>query len=115
MVAALQRSFAPRVEAAAREAHAAAREAAKAARAAAEAGLALQALDAELREATRVELGDDYTAEWYADGLGAQCVILAERIESRATDVAGAADRVAADAERIAAGAAASATAVADA
>jgi hypothetical protein len=107
VVAALQRKFAPRVAAAAREAHAAAREAAKAARAAAEAGLALQALDAELREATRMELGDDYTAEWYADGLGAHCVAIAERIESRSTDAAGAADRVAADAERIAAGAAA--------
>ncbi len=64
----------------------------------------------------RVELGDDdYIAvEWYANGLGGQCVILAERrIESRAADVASGAEpeRVAADAERIAAGAAAAAVA----
>ncbi len=58
-----------------------------------------------------MELGDDYTAEWYADSLCAQCVILAERIESRAADVASGAERIAADAERIAAGAAATASA----
>ncbi len=114
MVAALQRKFAPRVAAAAREAYAAAREAAKAARAAAEAGLALQALDAELRK--EEELLNGYaTAEWPANGLGGQCVALALRIESRAADVASGAECVAADAERIAAGVAAAAVAVVDA
>ncbi len=120
MVAALQRKFAPRVEAAAREAYAAAREAAKAARAAAEAGLALQALDAELRkEEVELLLLNGYATAaaegWPANGLGGQCVALALRIESRAADVASGAECVAADAGRIAAGAAAAAVAVVDA
>jgi hypothetical protein len=61
-VAALRRAFAPRVEAQARAAVAEARAAAEAAR-------ALQALDDELREATRMEVGNDY-ADWHPDGLG---------------------------------------------
>ncbi len=107
-VAALRRSFAPRVEAAARAAFAAARAKAEAARAAAKAGLVLQALDDELREATRVELllpGDDDYAERHPDGLCGVCVALAMRIATRAADVAGGAERVADDAELIAAGA----------
>jgi hypothetical protein len=98
VVAALQRKFAPRVQAAAREAYAAAREAAKA-------GLALQALDAELRKEEAL-LNGGATAEWPANGIGGVCVAIALRIESRA-------ERIAADAERIAAGAAAFAAAVA--
>jgi hypothetical protein len=91
-----------------------------AARAAAEAARALQALDDELREATRMELGDDYYAEWHADGLrvGGVGVVLAARIAARAVDVAGGAERagrIAADAERIAEGAEDFALAVVDA
>ncbi len=55
--------------------------AAEAARAAAEAGRALQALDAELREATRMEVVNDY-ANWHPDGLGGVFVALAARIAS---------------------------------
>jgi hypothetical protein len=114
VVAALQRKFAPRVAAAARE-DAAAREAAKAAHAAAEAARALQALDAELREEEAQHNGCP-TVEWPANGLGGHCVAIAERMEARAADVASGAERVAADAERIAAGAAAlAASASADA
>ncbi len=54
------------MEVQARAALAAALAAAEVGRAAAEAGRALQALDDELREATRVEVGDDYYAEWHA-------------------------------------------------
>ncbi len=113
-VAALQRKFAPRVAAAAREAHAAAREAARAARAAAEAARTLQALDAELREAEMAQRngGATTTAEWPANGIGGVCVAIAERMEARAADAASGAERVAADAERIVA---ASAGAVAEA
>jgi hypothetical protein len=103
-VAALRRKFPPRVEAQARAALAAARAATEAAhgaaeagRAAAEAGRSLQALDDELREATRMEVGDDYYAEWHADGLGGVCVTLAARIAVRGVDVADGAERVAAD------------------
>ncbi len=73
--------------------------------AAAEAGGALQALDDELREATRAELGNDYhhAVEWYADGLGGHCVVLAARIATRAVDVAGGAKRASDDAARVAA------------
>ena len=103
LVAALQRKFAPRVAAVAREAHAAAREAAKAARKAAEAARALQALDEELRE-EEAQRNGAATAEWPANGIGGHCVAIAERMEARAADVASGAERVAADAERIAAG-----------
>ncbi len=92
-VAALLRKFSPRVDAQARAALAAARAAAEAGRAVAEAGRALQALDDELREATSMEVGDDYYAEWHADGPSGGCVTLAARIAARAVDVAGGAER----------------------
>jgi hypothetical protein len=105
-VAALQRAFAPRVEAQARAALAAARAATEAARAAAEPGRALQALDDELHEETRMAIGNDY-ADWHPDGLGEVFVALAARIATGAAGVAGGTERVADDAARIAAGAAA--------
>ncbi len=91
-MAALLRAFEPRVVAQARVA-------AKAARAAAEAGRALEALNAELREATRMEVGNDY-ADWHPDGLGDVFVALAARIAAGAEGVAD-------DAASIAAGTAA--------
>jgi hypothetical protein len=113
-VAALRRAFAERVEAQARVVVAAAEAAAEAARAAAEAGRALQALDEELREATRMEVGNDY-ADWHPDGLGGVFVALAARITTAADGVAGGAERVANDAARIVAGAGAFAAASAEA
>jgi hypothetical protein len=50
-----------------------------------------------------MELGDDYYAEWHADGLGGLCVVLAARIATRAVDVAGGAEHAADEAARIAA------------
>ncbi len=102
-MAALLRAFAVRVEAQAR----AVVVAAEAARAAAEAGRALQALDAELREATRMEVGNDY-ADWHPDGLCGVFVALAARITTDA-------NRNALGAERIVAGAGAFAVASAEA
>jgi hypothetical protein len=96
-MAALQREFAPRMAAQARAAEAAARAAAEAAR-------ALEALNAELREDTRMAIGNDY-ANWHPDGFGDVFIALASRIAADASRVAGVADGVADDAARIAASA----------
>ncbi len=96
-VAALRRAFALRVAEQARAA-------VEAGRAAAEAARALEALNAKLREATRMEVGNDY-ADWHPDGLGDVFVALAARIATDAEGVAGSAEGVADDAERIAVGA----------
>ncbi len=113
-VVALQRAFVARVEAQARAVVAAADAAAETARAAAEAGRALQALDAELREATRMEVGNDY-ANWHPDGLGGVFVALAARIKTDANRNALGALCVANDAAHIAAGAGAFAAGSAEA
>ena len=102
----LQCALAPRVEAQARAAVAAARAAAEAAEAAAKAARALQTLQAELREAMRLEIGADY-ATWHPNGFGGVYVALAERIATDAERIAGAAACVEDDAARIAEGAAA--------
>jgi hypothetical protein len=101
-VAALRGAFAPRVEAQARAEVAVACAATKAARAAVEAGRALQALDAELREATHMEVGDDYI-DWHPDGLSGCRPRCAHRDGSRGRR--GRRQRVADDATRIAVGA----------
>ncbi len=93
---------------------AAAEAAAEAARAAAKAGRALQALDAELREAMRMEVGNDY-ANLHPDGLGGVFVALAARITTDANRNTLGAECVANDAARIAAGAGAFAAASAEA
>jgi hypothetical protein len=62
------------------------------ARAAVEAGRALQALEAELREAPRMEVGDDY-AGWHLVGLGGVFVALAARNATGAVGNAGSAKR----------------------
>jgi hypothetical protein len=77
-----------------RSAVAAARAAAEAARAAAEAARALEALNAELHEATRMAIGNDY-ANWHPDGFGDVFVGLASRIAADALRVAGVAEGVA--------------------
>ena len=105
-VAALRRAFASRAATQARAVVAAARAAAAAAEAAPEAASALQALDAELREATRMEVGNDY-ADWHPDGFGGVFVALAARITTDVVAFASATERVEDDAARIAEGAAA--------
>ncbi len=101
-VAVLRRVFALRVVEQARAAVEAARAAAEAVRAAAEAARALEELNAELREATRMAVGNDY-ADWHPDGLGNDFVALAARIAADAEGVAGSAEGVADDAAHIAA------------
>ena len=107
-VTALQHEFALRMaaqaraaEAAARAAAEAARAAAKAARAAAEAVRALEALNEELREATRMAIGNDY-ADWHPDGFGGVFIGLASRIAADASRIAVDANGVTNDAARIA-------------
>jgi hypothetical protein len=107
-VTALQHEFAPRMaaqarvaEAAARAAAEAARAAAKAARAAAEAVRALEALNEELREATRMAIGNDY-ANWHSDGFGDSFLGLASRIAATASRIAVDANGATNDAARIA-------------
>ena len=91
-VAALLRAFAVRAAAQAHaSAVASARVAAAAAEAAAEAARALQALEADLREATRMEVGKDYAFR-YSDGFGGVFVALAARITTDMETVKGAAD-----------------------
>jgi hypothetical protein len=100
-VAALQREFAPRMAAQARAAETAARAAAEAARVAAEAVRALEALNAELREATRMAIGNDY-ANWHPDGFGDVFIGLVSRIAADASRIAVDANGVTNDAARIA-------------
>ena len=85
-VTALQREFAPRMAAQAR--------AAKAAR-------ALEALNAELREATRMAIGID-CATWHSDGFGDSFLGLASRIAATASRIAVDANGATNDAARIA-------------
>ena len=103
-VTALQREFAPRMAAQARTAEAAGRAAAKAARAAAKAARALEALNEELREATRMAIGNDY-ATWHPDGFGDNFLGLASRIVADASRIAVDANGATNDAVRIAASA----------
>ncbi len=103
-VAALQREFALRMTAQARVAEAAARAAAEAARAAAKAARALEALNEELREATRMAIGNDY-ANWHSDGFGDSFIGLASRIVATASRIAVDANGATNDAARIAASA----------
>ncbi len=103
-VAALQREFAPRMAAHSRAAEASARAAAAVAAAAAEAARTLEALNAELRETTRMAIGNDY-ANWHPDGFGDLFIALASRIAADASRIAGVVDGVADDAARIAASA----------
>ena len=100
-VAALQHEFALRMAAQARAAEAAARAAAKAARAAAKAARALEALNEELREATRMAIGNDY-ANWHSDGFGDSFLGLASRIAATASRIAVDANGATNDAARIA-------------
>ncbi len=96
-VAALQHEFAPRMAAQARVAEAAASAAAEAARAAAKAVRALEALNEELREATRMAIGNDY-ANWHPDGFGGVFIGLASRIAAGASRIAADANGVTNDA-----------------
>jgi len=100
-VTALQREFAPRMAAQARAAEAAGRAAAKAARAAVKAARALEALNEELREATRMAIGNDY-ANWHSDGFGDSFLGLASRIAATASRIAVDANGATNDAARIA-------------
>ena len=93
-VAALQHEFALRMAAQARAAEAAARAAAEAVR-------ALEALNEELREATRMAIGNDY-ADWHPDGFGGVFIGLASRIAADASRIAVDANGVTNDAARIA-------------
>ena len=97
-VAALRRAFAVRANTQARAVLAAALAATEAVRAAAEAARALQALDAEMREATRMAIGNDY-ADWHPDGLGGVFVALAARIVGAPKE--GGTERIVDDAARI--------------
>ena len=97
-VAALRRAFAVRAKTQARAVLAAALAATEAVRAAAEAGRALQALDDEMREATRMAIGNDY-ADWHPDGLGGVFVALAARIVGAPKE--GGTERIVDDAARI--------------
>jgi hypothetical protein len=65
---------------------------------------ALEALNTELREATRMAIGNDF-ANWHPDGFGGVFIGLASRITADASRVAGVAEGVAVDAARIAASA----------
>jgi hypothetical protein len=100
-VTALQHEFAPRMAAQARAAEAAGRAAAEAARAAAKAARALEALNEELREATRMAIGNDY-ATWHPDGFGDSFLGLASRIAATASRIAVDANGATNDAARIA-------------
>ena len=97
-VAALRRAFAVRAKTQARAVLAAALAATEAVRAAAEAARALQALDDEMREATRMAIGNDY-ADWHPDGLGGVFVALAARIVGAQKE--GGTERIVDDAARI--------------
>ncbi len=82
-------------------AEAAARAAVEAARAAAKAVRALEALNEELREATRMAIGNDY-ANWHPDGFGGVLIGLASRIAAGVSRIAADANGVTNDAARIA-------------